>query len=144
MAKQILMFPTTVELTLFQVGIVENHQEELDKMGFTIREFGGNTYIVEAVPALGGRIDPTELLQDILEQFGSEQSKNDMGIQLDTILATMACKAAVKAGTSLSLQEIEGLLNEMAKADMFTHCPHGRPVVRTFSRDELKKWFSRT
>ena len=143
-ARQTLMFPETIELSIFQAQLVEKNQDELDRLGFTIREFGGSTYIISAVPALAGPANTRELLVDILEQFGSENNKGDTGGFLDTILATMACKAAVKAGTQLSTREIDTLLNDMARADLFSHCPHGRPVVKHFTRDEVKKWFYRT
>ncbi len=142
--RQTLMFPETVELSLFQAQLVEKNGEDIDRFGFSIREFGGNTYIISAVPALAGLANPRALFLDILEQFGSENNNRDSGGFLDTILATMACKAAVKAGTSLSKQEIDTLLNEMTKADLFSHCPHGRPVIKQFTRDEIKKWFYRT
>ncbi|TKB26676.1 DNA mismatch repair endonuclease MutL [Desulfopila sp. IMCC35006] len=142
--RQTLMFPETVELSIFQAQLVEKNEEEIDRIGFSIREFGGNTYIISAVPALAGLANGRELFLDILEQFGSESSKGDTGGYLDTILATMACKAAVKAGTKLSNPEIDTLLNEMTRADLFSHCPHGRPVVKLFTRDEVKKWFYRT
>ncbi len=143
-ARQNLLFPETVELTLFQLQLVEKHTEELEHMGFTLREFGGNAYLISAVPALAGKSNPSELLIDVLEQFGSESSRRDTGDKIDTILATMACKAAVKAGTALNFQEIDALLNRMSKADLFSHCPHGRPVVKQFSQNEIKKWFYRT
>jgi DNA mismatch repair protein MutL len=142
--RQTLMFPETVELSLFQAQLVEKNEEEINRIGFSIREFGGNTYIISAIPALAGRANPRELFLDILEQFGSETNRGDAGGFLNTILATMACKAAVKAGTELSNIEIDNLLNEMTRADLFSHCPHGRPVVKQFTRDEVKKWFYRT
>ncbi|MFT5698391.1 MAG: DNA mismatch repair protein MutL [Desulforhopalus sp.] len=140
---QSLMFPETVELSLFQSQLVIKNQEDIKRMGFTVSEFGGNTFVISAVPALAGISNPRELFLDILEQFGSEHSGGGGG-KLDNILANMACKAAVKAGTSLSTQEIDNLLGEMARADLFSHCPHGRPVVKRFSSDEVKKWFYRT
>jgi DNA mismatch repair protein MutL len=142
--RQTLMFPETVELSLFQAQLVEKNEQEIDRIGFSIREFGGNTYIISAVPALAGLANPRELFLDTLEQFGSENNRGEAGGFLDTILANMACKAAVKAGTELSRQEIDNLLNDMIKADLFTHCPHGRPVVKQFTKDEIKKWFYRT
>jgi DNA mismatch repair protein MutL len=142
--RQTLMFPETVELSLFQAQLVEKNEQEIDRIGFSIRDFGGNTYIISAVPALAGLANPRELFLDTLEQFGSENNRGEAGGFLDTILANMACKAAVKAGTELSRQEIDNLLSEMIKADLFTHCPHGRPVVKQFSKDEIKKWFYRT
>jgi DNA mismatch repair protein MutL len=142
--RQTLMFPETVELSLFQAQLVEKNGREIDQLGFSVREFGGNTYIISAVPALAGLANPRELFLDILEQFGSENNSGEAGGFLDTILATMACKAAVKAGTELSNREIDQLLNDMAMADLFSHCPHGRPVVKQFTREEVKRWFYRS
>ncbi|WP_419175065.1 DNA mismatch repair endonuclease MutL [Desulfosediminicola sp.] len=143
-ASQNLLFPETIELTLFQSQLVEKHQEELAHMGFSIREFGGNSWIISAVPAITGKVGPADLFIDVLEQFGSESSRRESGDIVDTILATMACKAAVKAGTTLSVEEIDALLMRMARANLFSHCPHGRPVVKQFSPEDLKKWFYRT
>lgn len=142
--KQTLMFPETVELSLFQAQLTLKNQEHIERMGFGIGEFGGNTFVISAIPALAGLSNPTELFLDILEQFGSEENSSGRGDALDNILATMACKAAVKAGTSLSAREIDTLLGDMAKADLFSHCPHGRPVIKRFSMSDVKKWFYRT
>lgn len=141
--KQNLLFPETVELSLFQTQLVEKHIEDIERMGFSIRDFGGNSYIISAVPALAEQLAPQKIFIDILEQFGSENTRTGGNI-LDTILATMACKAAVKAGTSLSHKEIANLLDAMAAANLFSHCPHGRPVVKQFNSEEIKKWFYRT
>ena len=64
--------------------------------------------------------------------------------RLDDILSTMACKAAIKAGNPLQEIEIQELLKLMQESDAFSHCPHGRPVVRMFEAHEIKKWFHRT
>jgi len=141
--RQNLLFPETVELSLFQARLVEKYSKEIDDMGFSIREFGGNSYIISAVPALAGQANPGELFNDILEKFGSESDRGG-GEYIDTILATMACRAAVKSGTELSEMEIDNLLNDMVKADLFSHCPHGRPVIKQFTSLEVKKWFHRT
>ncbi|WP_176761024.1 DNA mismatch repair endonuclease MutL [Desulforhopalus singaporensis] len=141
--SQTLMFPETVELSVFQAELALKNSEEIARIGFAVREFGGNTFIISAVPAVAGTISPTELFLDVLEKFGSEKESSGGGL-LDNILANMACKAAVKAGTPLSAPEIDRLLNDMARADLFSHCPHGRPVMRLFFPDEMKKWFYRT
>jgi DNA mismatch repair protein MutL len=143
-ASQHLLFPLTVELTLFQAQLVEKNLDELVKMGFALGHFGGNSYVVSAIPALAGQCDAEQLLLDILEQFGNENSTRPRENRFDTILASMACRAAVKAGVSLTATEIEALLVRMAKANLFSHCPHGRPVWKIFSRAEVKKWFHRS
>jgi len=139
-----LLFPESMELSPFQMQLVENNIEELERMGFSISEFGGNSYILSAVPAIAGQCNGSELFLDLLESFGKEGGKRSKGGRLDDILATMACKAAVKSGDELSSIEINALLERMAKADLFSHCPHGRPVLKNFTSDEIKKWFHRT
>lgn len=143
-ASQNLLFPETVELSPFQIELVESNRKELARMGFTVAEFGGNSYILSAVPALAGQGAARDIFFDVLGGFGSEGYRHSHGGKLENILATMACKAAVKSGDELSPREIDALLNTMAQADLFSHCPHGRPVLRYFSEDDLKKWFHRT
>jgi len=142
--SQHLLFPETVELSLFQAQLVEKYPDELEKMGFSLRHFGGNAYVISAIPALAGQCAAGELLLDMLEQFGNENGGVARENRFDSILASMACRAAVKAGASLSTKEIEALLERMAKADLFSHCPHGRPVWKIFTRTEVKKWFHRS
>ena len=143
-ASQTLLFPETVELSPFQIQLVEDYKDELQKIGFSLAEFGGNSYVISAVPAISGGSSGRDLFFNVLNGFGSEGRKRTAGNKLDEILANMACKAAVKSGNQLSIEEIDGLLNKMAQADLFSHCPHGRPVIRTFSPDDIKKWFNRT
>lgn len=145
-ARQTLMFPETIDLSPYQIQLVEKYSEEIDKVGFTLREFGGSTYIISAIPAITKSMNVKDLFFDTLERFGSENNRRgtDAGGFIDNILATMACKAAVKAGTELSNTEIKALLDEMARADLFSHCPHGRPVVKQFNKEDIKKWFYRT
>ena len=143
LVSQHLLFPVTLELSLLQAELLEKHQEEIQRMGFAVQEFGGSSYVISAIPALAGRIEPRALLLDVLSQFGAEGSRKTASL-IDTILADLACKAAIKSGTLLAGKEIDDLLNRMARADLFSHCPHGRPVFRIFSQDEVKKWFFRT
>jgi DNA mismatch repair protein MutL len=143
-ASQTLLFPATVELSIAETECVEHHAEEIRQMGFTVREFGGNSFIISAVPAMAGQCNPGELFVDILARFGHADERKGKGAILDDILASMACKAAVKAGDTLHALEIEALLTRMARADLFSHCPHGRPVLKHFTASEVKKWFHRT
>jgi DNA mismatch repair protein MutL len=143
-SSQTLLFPETVELSPLQTHLVESNAEQLNQLGFTIREFGGNSYVIAAVPALTGQRSGSAVFFDVLEGFGSESSRKSPGGILDNILATMACKAAVRSGDKLSQEEIDALLTSMAEADLFSHCPHGRPVMKSFTDAEIQKWFYRT
>lgn len=141
--SQNLLFPISLELSPFQSTILENYMDQFENMGFSARHFGGNTWVLGAVPALSGAGNSQELFYQVLEQFTEDKGAAEGG-RIDMILATMACKAAVKSGDQLTEPEIRGLLEKMAAADLFSHCPHGRPVVKIFSSSDIKKWFYRT
>ena len=142
-ASQGLLFPVTVELSLLQSRLVEKNAAEIERLGFSVREFGGNTHIISAVPALTGACEPGRLFLDILERFGGDTGYHANAGRLEDILADMACKAAVRSGDRLAPEEIDALLSRMAAADLFSHCPHGRPVIKHFQAEEIKKWFYR-
>lgn len=145
-ASQSLLFPVTVELTIAESECVEHHAADIQQMGFTVGNFGGNSYVISAVPALAGQCSPVELFRDMLGRFVAENStkeKTRKGSILDDILAAIACKAAVKAGDQLHAKEIDALLTRMSRANLFSHCPHGRPVTKHFTTTEIKKWFYR-
>lgn len=146
-ASQALLFPMTLELGVDEIAILEGAAAEIAGMGIDIQEFGGTTYVLKAVPAVMTHVGAAEILRGVLDQFaaiGGGRSKGGSARRLDSILAVMACKAAIKANQSLSHIEMKGLLDEMVKNNVFSHCPHGRPVVRKFSAAEIQKWFYRT
>ncbi len=146
LASQTLLFPVTIELTNAESEGVERYSADIERMGFSVRDFGGNSHIISAVPAMAGQWNPGELLIDILGKFVQGKSgteKTGTGSTLDDILAAIACKAAVKAGDQLHHREIDSLLTRMAQAELFSHCPHGRPVTKHFTASEIKKWFYR-
>jgi DNA mismatch repair protein MutL len=144
MPSQILMFPEMVELLPAEVQALAQHGPELQRLGLELQEFGGDTVVIKAVPAGLGHLPPAEILGGILSRFIDEHSSGQGGSRLDEILAGMACKAAIKAGHRLTPIEVQHLLDRMQRAGIFSHCPHGRPVLKRFSRGDIEKWFQRT
>ena len=146
LSSQRLLFPRTVELGPDAIVTLSECTEEIERMGMVVEEFGGNTYVIKAVPALMADLDPEEILTGIVGQFAdTENSAKMKGVgRMEQILATMACKAAIKAGRVLEDREIAYLLEQIRTSDVFSHCPHGRPVIKSFTRNEIEKWFSRT
>ncbi len=145
-ASQTLLFPTTVELGIAESECMEHHAADIQQMGFTVDHFGGSSYVISAVPAMAGQCNPVNLFRDILGKFiggNNTKEKTKKGSILDDILAAIACKAAVKAGDHLHEKEIDALLTRMSRAELFSHCPHGRPVTKHFTTTEIKKWFYR-
>ena len=150
MTSQNLLFPKMLELPPESTDILESNREEIRQLGLVVEEFGGDSYVIKAVPAVISHLDPEEILTGILARFAGTEYSSGEGrrrsdaTRIDDILSSMACKAAIKAGQNLSGQEMLQLLKLMQKSRAFTHCPHGRPVVQLFSADDIKKWFHRT
>jgi DNA mismatch repair protein MutL len=150
MTSQSLLFPKMLELTPENAAVLEKNSGNIRQLGLVVEEFGGDNYIIKAVPAVISHLDPEEILAGILMGFSGPEygegkgRKRSDATRLDDILSTMACKAAIKAGQNLNSLEIEALLRLMQESRAFTHCPHGRPVVRMFSAAGIKKWFHRS
>ena len=144
MPSQLLMFPEMIELLPAEVEAVEEHTAELLRLGLELQEFGGDTVLIKAVPAGLSHLPPTEILRGVLSRFIDDQLPAQGATKLHEVLAGMACKAAIKAGHVLSPLEVQHLLDRMQSAGIFSHCPHGRPVLRRFSKADIEKWFQRT
>ncbi|MBU0682616.1 MAG: DNA mismatch repair endonuclease MutL [Proteobacteria bacterium] len=143
-ARQTLLFPEMVECTAAQIQALHNHHDEIVEMGLEVAEFGGETFVIKAIPALLAYLGPLEIFSGIIDQYVAPDISASRATRLEDVLATMACKAAVKANHVLQPEEGMALVEQMLTADVFSHCPHGRPVYRLFSPDEVKKWFKRT
>lgn len=143
-ARQSLLFPEMVECTSAQAQALLKNHDEIVEMGLEIAEFGGETFVIKSVPSLLAQLGPLEIFTGILEKYVAPDLSTSRATRIEDILATMACKAAVKANHSLLPEEGAALVGQMLAADVFSHCPHGRPVYRLFSPDEVKKWFKRT
>ena len=141
-ARQTLLFPKVMECSLEEAQILRQHAEEIGALGVEIEDFGGGSQVVTAVPAVLGRSSVEEVLGGIFARFG-EPGAGRGGVRAEEVLSDMACKAAIKAGQRLTVTEAEALLEEMQRAEIFSHCPHGRPVAKSFTSHEIKKWFYR-
>ncbi len=143
-SRQSLLFPVMVELSAGRLQTVEQFGDAFLRLGVELQEFGGSSYLVKSVPALLGTIDPETIVFDMIDRFAEAGGGGAGDIRLEEVLARMACKAAIKASHRLEIEECRELVRQMIDADIFSHCPHGRPVVRTFDRDTVKRWFYRT
>lgn len=146
-AGQNLVFPLTLELAPDLSEAAAAHVPDLERLGFGIEHFGDETWVIKSVPAPLGAADPRELIVEAVELLAAGSGGTETGAipeRVERLLATMACKAAVKGGSRLAPREMLELLARMRETDVFSHCPHGRPVFRRFSRREIARWFNRT
>jgi DNA mismatch repair protein MutL len=141
-ARQQLLEPLTLHVGSQVAGQAVLHLEELDHVGFAVEPFGGDTFLVRAVPAVLAGEDPLRALQEILTTFADR--RNLVGEELEARLVKMVCKrAAIKAGQLLSDLEMQELVRQLEACQSPRTCPHGRPTLIQLSAGELEKAFGR-
>ena len=141
---QQMLVPAAIDLTPNEFAVVLERRNDLAQLGLLIEPFGGQTILLTAYPAILKKQSPEELLHDVIELLVNEVKKLERVEVLEEIYHRMACRAAVKAGSPLSKEEINELLTEMNQCDNVHHCPHGRPSILVYTQEELDKQFKRT
>ncbi|RME28477.1 MAG: hypothetical protein D6806_02800, partial [Deltaproteobacteria bacterium] len=142
--SQRLLMPVLVDVENEHAGSFEKWKDRLYELGFEAEAFGPSTLKLSAVPALLGDAMPEALLRDTLSELSAWESVASWERARDKVLSTMACHASVRAGQRLGEQQIRALLEQLESIDYSGTCPHGRPVVVSFTRDQVGSWFSRT
>ena len=143
LATQPLLAPLPAELSLAQVATLREYAALLAEYGFDLEAFGGNAWLVRALPAaLAERHnpDPARALAELLDAVAVEQVVME---REDALAATIACHAAVRAGKTLAYAEMDALLRQLEATPNPHHCPHGRPTVVHFTEYQLEREFGR-
>ncbi len=141
-ASQLILCPEGILLSLDEAEALSENSEVLDDMGFEI-DFSGSPYVyVKAVPTIIAHLDMNELIPEIAENFRKNKidPKPD---EIDDILHSIACKAAIKMNDKNSETELYKLICDVYENEKIRHCPHGRPVLFTISKYDLEKQFRR-
>jgi DNA mismatch repair protein MutL len=133
---QSLLEPVVLELKPHQAAVLEERLPYLEELGFSCQRFGGRDYLVRAVPSLPRREDFVAHLEALLEEAASE----DEGWR-ERLLASIACRAAVRRNRPLDEAEMQELLHELAGTSAPATCPHGSPLVLEFSGSFLERQF---
>lgn len=139
---QMLLLPDVLELSKRDMHIVKDHMDLFMQAGFTLEEFGENTIKITGVPVICFEMDTKDLFMDILDGIDITNRTNKQDIE-EKFIATVACKAAVKANMALDEREIRGLLDELLLLDNPFTCPHGRPTAIRITKTEIEKKFGR-
>ena len=140
--SQMLLLPDVITLTNKEMGIARDNLELFEKAGFIVEEFGENTLKVSGVPEVCVDLDTKELFMETLDEINTiartaKQEKEEK------FIATVACKAAVKANMALTEEEVTSLMNELLKLPNPFSCPHGRPTVIKMSKYDIERKFAR-
>ncbi|MCY4416567.1 MAG: DNA mismatch repair endonuclease MutL [Chloroflexi bacterium] len=141
--SQPLLGPAPVELSLARSATLQEYAEMLADYGFQVEPFGGDAWLVRAVPAaLTARSnpDPGAALIELLDAVSVEQVVME---REDALAATIACHGSVRAGDTLGTDEMDALLRQLETTENPHHCPHGRPTVIHFTEYQLEREFGR-
>ena len=139
---QMLLLPDILEVSKKDMHIIKDHIDLFEQAGFALEEFGENTIKINGVPVICYEMDTKALFLDILDGIDITTRTNKQDIE-EKFIATVACKAAVKANMKLDEREIRGLLDQMLLLDIPFTCPHGRPTAIRITKNELEKKFGR-
>ena len=141
MAAQTLLFPEVIDFSPDQFSILLDVLPYLEKMGFRLKEFGNNTIMIEAIPSEMSWGNEKNIIKEMLDNFLDSQ-KEYSSFQ-EALAASFSCKAAVKAGDVLNIEEMRELVNRLFGTKHPYYCPHGRPIIIQLSMDELDRRFER-
>ncbi|MBU5482817.1 DNA mismatch repair endonuclease MutL [Clostridium sp. MSJ-11] len=140
--SQLLLSPVVLELTPEDFTCYEENKDLFARVGFNIEVFGDNTINIKEVPFILGKPEINSLFMDIIDNIKNLGSGETVEVKYNSI-ATLACKAAVKANDKLSLEEMEWLLEDLRYIEEPFTCPHGRPTIIKITLNELEKRFKR-
>ena len=140
--SQLMILPDIITLTHKEMDIAKENMELFRKAGFIIEEFGDNTIKISGTPSICLELNTRDLFLETLDEINSVSRTAKQEIE-NKFLATIACKAAVKAHMVLSKEEVESLMDELLKLPNPFTCPHGRPTVIKMSKYEIERKFER-
>ena len=139
---QMLLLPDVITLTNKEMNIAKDNFKLFERAGFMIEEFGENTIKVSGVPEICIDLDTKELFMETLDEINTV-ARTAKQEKEEKFIATVACKAAVKANMALTEEEVKSLMDELLKLPNPFSCPHGRPTVIKMSKYDIERKFAR-
>ena len=140
--SQLMLLPDIITLTHKEMGIAKDNMELFEKAGFVLEEFGENTIKLTGVPNICLDLDTRQLFLETLDEINTVARTAKQEIE-EKFLATIACKAAVKAHMALTKEEVESLLDSLLVLPNPFTCPHGRPTAIKMTKSDIEKKFER-
>ena len=136
--SQMLFVSDVIPVSSTEAELIKENLEKFEKFGFGIEFLKENELIFRKVPQMIAKVNPKEILADILENIDGNIDRLE-----EKILITTACKASVKAGQKLSTWQMQEIVKKWRTTKMPYTCPHGRPIVKFFSHKEIAGFFQR-
>ena len=141
-ASQQLLLPDIINLTHKEMDIAKDNMAMFRQAGFILEEFGENTIKLSGVPDVCVDLDTEELFKETLDEINTV-ARTAKQEKEEKFLATVACKAAVKAHMKLTKEEVDSLMAKLLELPNPFTCPHGRPTVIKMSKYEIERKFAR-
>lgn len=136
--SQLMLIPEVVTLTHKEIDFVKNNINLFTNIGFIIEIFGRNTIKINAIPDLEYRSKTKNIFLDILDEMITHERTQIKDIE-ERFMATVACKAAVKANMDLTITEVDNLIQNLLNLNNPYTCPHGRPTTIKLSKEFIEK-----
>lgn len=140
--SQLMLLPDIINLSHKEMDIARENIEMFQKAGFTLEEFGDNTIKLSGVPNICIDLDTKELFLETLDEINTVARTAKQEIE-EKFIATVACKAAVKANMSLNKEEVDKLMEQLLVLPNPFTCPHGRPTAIKMTKNDIERKFSR-
>ena len=140
--SQLMLLPDIIALSNKEMGIFRDNKDLFNKAGFIVDEFGENTVKLSGVPEFCLDFNTKEIFLETLDEIDTVARTAKQELE-NKFLATVACKAAVKAHMALTKEEVDSLMQQLLKLPNPFSCPHGRPTVIKMSKNDIEKKFSR-
>ncbi len=140
--SQLMLLPDIINLSHKEMQIAKDNMAIFEKAGFVLEEFGENTIKLSGVPTVCLDLDTKELFLETLDEINTVARTAKQEIE-EKFIATVACKAAVKANMALTREEVENLMRQLLVLPNPFTCPHGRPTAIRMTKNDIEKKFSR-
>ena len=140
--SQMLLIPDIITLTHKEMEIAKDNMDMFEKAGFCLEEFGENTIKLTGVPTVCIELDNKELFLETLDEINTV-ARTAKQEKEEKFIATVACKAAVKANMVLAETEVESLMEKLLELPNPFTCPHGRPTAIKMSKYDIERKFAR-
>ena len=137
--SQLLFVSDVLTVTPSEAELIKENTDKFEKFGYGIEFTGDTELIFRKVPQLIAKVNPKEILADILENIDGDIDRLE-----EKILITTSCKASVKAGQKLSVWQMQEIIKKWRSTKMPYTCPHGRPICKFFPHKEIAAFFQRS
>ncbi|PKO20051.1 hypothetical protein CVU37_00860 [candidate division BRC1 bacterium HGW-BRC1-1] len=141
--EQPLLMPISVDVAASAVPFLLRLLPVLTELGLRVEHFGGQTFVIQSVPADLPKMDPAAVMTDMLDDFETLGRVEEVAVLRDRVVTRMACRAAIKAGQRLHMEEMRALIRDIVTARLGFTCPHGRPTMILLTLDQLDRYFKR-